>query len=441
MTKNQFRDWVLKSVRILDGATGTLLQKKGMPAGVCPEKWALENPDILSGIQTDYINSGSDIIYTFTFGANSLKLKEFGIEDTEGYNRELARLSKKVAAGRAFVAGDIAPTGQMMEPFGIYSFEDIVNAYKRQVHGLLEGGVDMFAVETMMDIQEARAAVIAIKESCDLPVIATMTFGSGGHTINGTDPLTALITLQSLGVDAFGCNCSSGPSEMLELIRQIKPYAKVPLIAKPNAGIPKLIGDETVFSMDADEFSAYTSDFVKAGANLTGGCCGTTPLFIKKVFEAAKGEKGLGIQIEEDTTMISSARQCVSLISDMLSSAVGRRINPDSDRELFEELIDGSMDLLTEHALEQIADGLEILCIGAEAPGIDEAKTLAEMVKALSQMVKAPLCIESKSPEALEKALRIYPGRAVINIISAEEETRERILSVASKYGAAVVTL
>lgn len=429
----------MESVRILDGATGTLLQKEGMPAGVCPEKWVLENPDVLLRTQADYVNNGSDIIYTFSFGANSLKLKEYGIEDVEGYNRELAELSKKAADKKAFVAGDIAPTGQMMEPFGTYSFEDITNSYKKQVRGLLEGGVDLFVVETMMDIQEARAAVIAIRESCDLPVMATMTFDSGGHTINGTDPVTALITLQNLGVDAFGCNCSTGPDEMLELIRRIKPYAKVPLIAKPNAGVPKLVGNETVFSMNTDEFAAYTAEFIKAGANLIGGCCGTSPLFIRKVHEGAKGEKGINIQANEDEIIISSARKYISVSDSVLSDAVGRQINPNNNSELLKELIDGSMDLVTELALEQIADGSEIICVNADSPGLDEAKTLVEMIKTLTQMVQVPLCIESNSPEALEKALRIYPGRGMLVNVSVEEEAKNRIMSIASKYGAAVI--
>ncbi len=257
MTKQQFREWVNEGIRVLDGATGTELQKMGMPLGVCPEKWVFENPDALLKIQRDYIESGSDIIYTCTLGGNRLKLQEYGIYDVVQINREVAGLSKKAAAGKALVAGDMAPTGQMMQPFGMYTFEEIVNVYKEQVQGLLEGGVDLFAIETMMDIQEARAALLAVKECCDLPVIVTMTFEKGGHTINGTDPLTALVTLQSLGADAVGCNCSTGPKEMLEVIRQLKPYARVPLVAKPNAGLPHLHNGKTVFDMNADEFSGY----------------------------------------------------------------------------------------------------------------------------------------------------------------------------------------
>lgn len=178
-----------------------------------------------------------------------------------------------------------------MEPFGTYTFEEIVDVYKEQVNGLLDGGVDLFVIETMMDIQEARAALLAVKETCDLPVMVTMTFERGGHTINGTDPLTALVTLQSLGADAVGCNCSTGPEQMLEIIKKLKPFAKVPLVAKPNAGMPKLVNGVTVFDMGDDEFAGFAQPFIEAGVNIIGGCCGTSPAYIEKVSKIAKGRQ------------------------------------------------------------------------------------------------------------------------------------------------------
>ncbi len=437
MTKAEFREWVLQKVRILDGATGTFLQKSGMPTGVCPEKWVIENPDSILRIQTEYIKNGSNIIYTFTLGANALKLKEYAINDAFGYNCELARISKKAADGKAYVAGDLAPTGQMMEPFGIYSFEDIVNAYKIQVSGLLDGGVDLFVIETMMDIQEARAAVLAVKESCNLPVMATMTFDGGGHTINGTDPITALTTLQSLEVDAFGCNCSTGPLEMLQLIRKIKPYAKIPIIAKPNAGLPKLINGQTVFDMGAAEFAGYTDEFIKAGVNLFGGCCGTSPEYIKKIYEVAKERKSESISAEENTQFVSSTRQHVA-IGDSLPDATFGRIDINSSPELFADIADGSMDLITEYAMDKIDEGALLISVKAEAQDIDEAKTLVDIVKALNQMVQVPLCFETKSPEALEQVLRIYPGRA---LVLSEEKTLHNLLPTISKYGAALLRI
>ena len=441
MTKQQFREWACEGIRVLDGATGTELQKRGMPLGVCPEQWVCENPDALMEIQREYVANGSDILYTCTLGGNGLKLKDYGIDDVVRINREAARLSKKAAAGKALVAGDIAPTGQLMQPFGDYAFEEIVNVYKEQVKGLLEGGVDLFAIETMMDIQEARAALLAVKESCDLPAIVTMTFEKGGHTINGTDPLTALVTLQSLGADAVGCNCSTGPKEMLAIIRDLKPYARVPLVAKPNAGLPRLVNGRTVFDMNADEYASYMENFAEAGVNLLGGCCGTSPEFIRKIASIVKGRKGRGIEGASNPLMLSSSRKTVFIDKALPLCVIGERINPTGKKKLREELMAGSMDLVSEYAMEQIDEGASVLDVNAGVPGIDEAKTLTEMVTNLSTLVQAPLCLDSSSPEALESALRVYPGRALINSVSCEEIKLKKVLPVAAKYGAAFVLL
>ncbi len=441
LTKEQFKEMVSKGIVILDGAAGTLLQELGMPTGICPEKWVLDNPQSIINIQKQYVDSGSDIVYTFTFGANELKLKEFNIDDVIGINRELAKLSRQAANGKALVAGDMSPTGQLMEPFGMYTFEEVVCSYKKQVAGLLEGGVDLFVIETMMDIQEARAALIAVKESCDLPVIVTMTFERGGHTINGTDPLTALITLQSLGADAVGCNCSTGPKEMIEIIEKIKPYAKVPLVAKPNAGMPKLVDGKTVFDMDATEFTRYTDEFIKAGVNLLGGCCGTTPEYILGLSEAAKGKRAYESANKSNDLILSSSRRIVSISNNLPTCLIGERINPTGKKKLRQELRDGSMDLVTEYAMDQVDEGALVLDVNAGVPGIDEAKILTKMVKTLSTFVTVPLCLDSSSPEALESALRVYPGRALINSISAEESKLEKILPIAAKYGAAFILL
>lgn len=441
MTKQQFREIVSKGIVILDGATGTLLQGQGMPTGVCPEKWVLENPQSIVNVQKQYVESGSDIIYTFTFGANEIKLKEFNLNDVVGMNRELVRLSKKASGGKALVAGDMAPTGQLMEPFGFYSFEEVVNAYKKQVIGLIEGGVDLFVIETMMDIQEARAALLAVKETCDLPVIVTMTFEHGGYTINGTDPLTALVTLQSLGADAVGCNCSTGPEEMLDIIKCLKPYAKVPLVAKPNAGLPKLVDGKTVFDMDAVEFTQYTDEFIKAGVNLIGGCCGTSPDYIRELSKIAEGKKVIESENKNKDLIISSSRRIVSIGSDLPVCLIGERINPTGKKKLRAELKKGSMELVTEYAMDQVDEGALVLDVNAGVPEIDERKTLTKIVNTLSPLIKVPLCLDSASPQALESALRIYPGRALINSISAEKAKIEKILPIAAKYGAAFILL
>ena len=251
-----------KKILILDGATGTELQKRGMPSGVCPEVWCLDHPEVIQEIHRAYAEAGSDIVYTCTFGANRFKLGQYGIENVRKINKQMALLARAAVGGKTFIAGDIGPTGHFVEPFGDLEFERAVHAFKEQVRGLLEGGVDLLVIETMMDIQEARAALIAIRETTDLFTMVTMTYEKNGRTLNGTDPVTALITLQSLGADAVGCNCSTGPDSMMPLITAMKPWARIPLLAKPNAGMPRLIGKQTVFDMSPKDFAAFGKPFV-----------------------------------------------------------------------------------------------------------------------------------------------------------------------------------
>ena len=341
MTREEFRRLIEQKIIVLDGSTGIMLQRAGMPKGVCPELWTVENPEIILKIQREYVEAGSDIIYTATFGGTPLKLDEYGLKDrTEELNKRIALLAKEAAADKAYVAGDLAPTGMFIKPNGPMEFEEIVDAYKAQVKGLLQGGVDLFVIETMMDLQEARAALLAVKELSDLPVIVTMTFEESGRTLTGTDPITAINVLQSMGADAVGCNCSTGPKEMLKIVEQMKEYAKIPVVAKPNAGLPKLINGETVFSMDADEFAAYMDEYAKAGVNLFGGCCGTTPQFIKMCKEKLIAYKPSRINPIEKS-LLSSALKTVEIGSHLPLSIIGERINPTGKKALKEELKEG----------------------------------------------------------------------------------------------------
>ena len=441
MNRKEFLDYLKENIMILDGATGTELQKRGMPKGVCPEKWVIENPEVIIDVQREYVNAGSNAVYTCTFGANRMKLEAFGLQDkVVEMNAELARLSKKAVGDKAFVAGDLAPTGKFIKPFGDMDFETCVEVYKEQVKGLLEGGVDFFVIETMMDIQEARAALIAVKESCDLPVCVSMTFEESGKTLMGTDPLTALITLQSLGADAVGCNCSTGPKDMLKIIKTMKPYALVPLLAKPNAGLPKLVDGKTVFDMGVEEYGTYVEELVKSGVNLLGGCCGTSPLYIAEIKKNLNGLKPLKIEPEK-VSAITSARSTVFLGANHPTVVVGERINPTGKKKLQEELKEGKTSLVTDLALEQVEKGAKVLDVNVGMPGIDEKETMVKIVELLVSMVSTPLCLDSSSPEVLEAALRIYPGRALINSISAEKVKLEKLLPIAAKYGAMFILL
>ncbi len=441
MDKKSFKKLIEEKIIILDGATGTYMQKSGMPKGACPEKWAIENREVLKDVQSKYIEAGSDVIYTFTFGGSRPKLEEYGLGDSVfKINKELAQISRETAGDNKLVAGDLAPTGKFIKPFGDMPFEDAVNIFKEQVKGLLEGGVDFFVIETMMDIQEARAALIAVKESCDLPVCVSMTFGEDGLTLTGTDPATALVTLQSLGADAVGCNCSTGPEAMLEIIRNLKPHAKIPLLAKPNAGLPQLIDGKTVFNMKPQDFGKYVKSFAEAGVNLMGGCCGTSPEYISQISEQLKGCKPV-LPKEEQESAVTSARETVQIGFDKPVIVVGERINPTGKKKLQEELREGRTSEVRRFAAEQLEKGAKILDVNVGMPGIDEKETMIKLVDLLTPLVNSPLCIDSSHPEVIEAALRIYPGRALINSISAEKKKLERLLPLAAKYGAMFVLL
>lgn len=429
-----------KKILLLDGATGTELQRRGMPSAVCPEAWCIGRPKIIQAIHRAYAESGSDIVYACTFGANRLKLGEYGIEDVRGVNRELARLAKAAVGKTVLVAGDIGPTGRFVEPFGELEFERAVDLFKEQVLGLLEGGVDLFVIETMMDIQEARAALLAVRESADLFTMVTMTYEKEGRTLNGTDPVTALITLQSLGADAVGCNCSTGPDGMIPLIAAMKPLATVPLVAKPNAGMPRLAGRETVFDMSPPDFAAFGKPFAGAGVNLIGGCCGTTPAHIGALKRSLAKTGPLPPRLRSVSAVSSSRHQRV-LDPEKPLMIVGERINPTGKKILQQELREGKMTLVRQMAGEQERQGADLLDINVGAPGIDEVKTIRQVIGILSAASALPLVIDSARVETIAAALRHYPGRALINSISGEGEKMRKLLPLAAKYGAMFILL
>lgn len=441
MKRKEFQNLFKKKVVLLDGAFGTELQKKGMPLGICPEKWVLENSEILIKLQQDYVSAGADIIYSCTFGLNYFKLKEFGLEnEVYDLNKKLVALSKKAAGEKALVAGDISSTGKFVKPFGEIEFEDMVNIFKSQVKGLLDGGVDLFVIETIMDLQEARAALIAVKETCDLPVMVSMTFTDNGLTLTGTDPVSALITLQSLGADAVGANCSTGPDDMAAVIATMKPYAKVPILAKPNAGIPKLINGKTIFSMNAENFVAYIPALIKAGVNLVGGCCGTNPDYIKLINKKIKNKIPLLPKITGISAICSSKKtQFISSEKGIL--VIGERINPTGKKTLQEELKNKVFTEVRAYAKEQETKGAKALDVNVGMSGINETEIMLKAMDVIQHSTKLPLCIDSANIETLEAALRVYPGRALINSISAEKHKLEKLLPIVGKYGAMFILL
>ena len=442
MTRKQFREMIESRVVVLDGATGTNLQKAGMPTGVCPEQWILEHPQALIDLQRTYVEAGTDIVYAPTFTASRIKLEEYGLADRlVEMNRALVALSREAVAGSgALVAGVLTMTGKQLAPIGDLPFETLVEVYKEQARVLADAGVDLFVVETMMSLQETRAALIAIREVCDLPVMASLTYESDGRTLYGTDAKTAMVVLQSLGADAVGLNCSTGPMEMVSAVEQMREVANIPVLAKPNAGLPQLEDGVTVYRMTPEEFATAGTALVEAGASIVGGCCGTTPAHIKALADAVKGMPAPEIPTEKKR-LLATERSVLEIDLDGSFLVVGERINPTGKKALQAELREGSLDLVCRMAAEQEENGAAILDVNMGMNGIDEKEMMLAAIEELTTASSLPLCLDSSNVEVLEAALRIYPGRALVNSVSLESEKINRLLPVVAKYGAMFILL
>ena len=452
MKKQEFYELTKKSKLILDGATGSNLQKRGMSVGVCPEEWILGNSSVLCDLQKEYIQAGTNILYAPTFSGNRIKLEEYGLENRiRQMNHDLVAISKRAVAeehaeGSVWIAGDITMTGKQVEPVGAMPFEDLVEIYKEQIQYLAEAGVDLLVVETMMSLQECRAAVIAAKETTDLPVLVTLTFNEDGRTLFGTNPSTAALVLTALGVDAVGVNCSTGPDKMVDVIREMRQYTNLPLIAKPNAGLPQMVDGETVYDMEAEEFARNMLLLAEEGADILGGCCGTTPDHIGQMVKLLK-EKGYmkkrSCYSRENIIRraLSGERFTRKIDLDGTFQIIGERINPTGKKALQAELREGCLDLVTEMAEAQEEAGASVLDVNMGMNGIDEKEMMLKVVKELSIVTDLPLSIDSSHVDVVEAALRIYPGRALINSISLEPEKFEKLIPVAKKYGAMFILL
>ena len=446
MTKKEFLSLVQSKVVILDGATGSNLQKRGMPVGICPEQWILENREIMKGLQKEYIVAGTDILYAPTFGGNRIKLKEYGLENQlEEMNTKLVQITKEAVAESncdrpVYIAGNLTMTGEQLYPVGTLPFEELVNVYKEQVECLIKAGVDLFVVETMMSLQECRAAVLAIKETCDLPIMVTLTFNEDERTLYGTDAKTAVVVLQSLGADAVGLNCSTGPDKMHQMVAQMRQVANIPLIAKPNAGLPVLVDGETVFNMGPEQFATEMEVLLEQGISILGGCCGTTPEHIRMLAERVKEKKAPEIS-DKKVRAVTTERKTVEIDLDGRFMVVGERINPTGKKVLQAELREGKLDIVTTFVEEQVELGADILDVNVGMNGIDEKETMLNVINHVTMISNIPLSIDSSKIDVIEEALRIYPGRAIINSISLESEKFEKLIPIAKKYGAMFILL
>ena len=419
---------------LIDGAMGTELQKRGLKTGALPELLNLTDPDIVRAVHKDYVNAGADIITANTFGANARKLGS-----AQRVREVIAagiRLAREAGAGR--VALDLGPTGAMLAPMGTMTFEEAYGLFKEQVAAGVEAGADLVLIETMSDLLEAKAALLAVKENSDLPVYVTMTFDRDGRTFLGTSPAIAAVTLSALGADAVGINCSLGPEEIVPFALEMLEWAPVPVVVQPNAGLPDATSGQTVYPVGPEEFARSVGRMLDAGVTIAGGCCGTTPEHIRLL--RAEMEKRAPVERKNKRrTVFTSAQRLVCPAGGI--AVIGERINPTGKKKIKEALRSQCFDHILSEAISQEEAGAEILDVNAGLPEIDEPGTLTRLVTALQAVTPLPLQIDSADPEAVDRACRVYAGKPIINSVNGKEESLRAILPIAKKYGAAVVGL
>ena len=417
----------------LDGGFGTMLQKENLDVGRVPEVLNITHPQVVQRIQKAYIDAGADIICTCSFGVNKYKIEGCGYT-VEELMKAAVKNAREAAEGTDTKIGlDIGPIGRLLEPNGSLSFEEAYEIFKLQVEA--GSDADVILIETMTDLYEMKAAVLAAKENAELPIIATMSFEANQRTFTGTEVRAMALTLEGLGVDAIGMNCSLGPAEFKPLIEELSKWTTLPIVSKANAGLPNPATGE--YDVEAEQFAKLTADLIPHGVKAVGGCCGTTPAFIKAIHEAFEGKKycrqnpniPAAVCTPEKTIIIDQPR------------IIGERINPTGKKKLKEALKNGDMDYVLTQAADQIRDGAEILDVNAGVPGIDEKSVIVNIVKALQGITDAPLQIDSGDPEVIEAALRVYSGKAIVNSVNGEEKSLASILPLVKKYGAAVVGL
>lgn len=427
---------------LLDGAMGTMLQASGLPVGMSPEEFCMENPHILRDIHLAYLEAGADILTSCTFGGNPYKLPQ-GL-DVFTFNRRMAEVAREAAqrAGRpVFVAGNVGPSGQFAKPLGEVEPCDLIAAFAAQIRGLVAGGVDLIFIETQFDLAEARAAVVAARQVCRLPILVSMTFEEG-VSLTGSSPAIFAETMQNLGVDVIGTNCSLGPDQMLPVVQELASVCSCPVMAEPNAGLPELRGTETVFPLGPEPFAQKTAAFIKAGARVLGGCCGTTPEHLAALAHAVHG---LTLPRQKEQTQrgicLTSRSALVRIGHEEALVVIGERINPTGKKVLTRELQEGQLEAALQLADQQVADGAAILDVNVGAPLVDEALMLPELTQKLVARLAVPLSLDSSNAEAIANALPYCPGSPLVNSISGEGDRMDVLGPLCRDYGAPFILL
>ena len=427
---------IQQGIVFFDGATGTLLQEAGLSAGELPERWNLTRPGVVKKIHRFYLAAGADIVKSNTFGANGLKYSSAELKEVVAAGMHLAREAVEENGG-GYVALDIGPSGKLLKPYGDLEFERAVQLFAEVVR-LGAKDADCILIETMNDSYETKAAVLAAKENSSLPVFVTNVYGSDGKLMTGADPKAMIALLEGLGVDALGLNCSLGPRQMLPLLPVFYEYASVPVIVNPNAGLPREENGRTVYDVGGDEFAALMREAVRAGARVVGGCCGTDPSFIEKLVKSVKDMPPMPV-VKQEHTMVSSYTHAVEFGGDTV--LIGERINPTGKKRFQQALREGDVDYILREGVRQQEEGAEILDVNVGLPDIDEAVTLSAVSVRLQGVSDLPLQLDTTSPKALEGALRLYNGKAMINSVNGTKESMDAVFPLVKKYGGLVVAL
>lgn len=425
-----------KQFLLFDGAMGTMIQKHGLNLGELPELLNITNEEVIENIHRQYIQAGSDIITTNTFGANSLKFKDSGYNVSTIVTKAV-EIAKR-AVGEKYIALDIGPTGKIMQPTGDLSFDEAYELFKEQIVAGTKAGADLILFETFSDLYEIKAGILAAKENSDLPIFCSVTFQEDGRTLMGTDPLTMVNTLQDMGIDALGINCSLGPEQMLDVIQEIMKYSHIPVLVQPNAGLPKIVNGETVFEVNINEFMSAISKMIDLGIHVIGGCCGTTPEYISQIKKMILNKPFKKITTKPFTAVSTSTK---TVMLDDRIRIIGERINPTGKKKLKEALKEGNMEYVVNEAVLQAECGAHILDVNVGLPEIDEKKVMLEAIKKIEGRVNLPLQVDSSNPEVLDYAVRYHNGKPIINSVNGKKEVMDAIFPIVKKYGTCVIAL
>lgn len=435
-----FKEFLKSNIVYLDGSMGTMLQQNGLPAGEHPENWNITNPDVIENIHLSYFNAGSNVVCTNTFGANCLKFTDSELESIikSAVKNAVNARNKSENTAPKFIALDIGPTGKLLKPFGDLDFEDAVSVFSKTVKLGVKYGVDLILIETMNDSYETKAAVLAAKENSDLPIIVTNAYGEDQKLMTGATPEVMVSLLEGMNVDALGANCSLGPKELYKVAERLVRVASVPVVFKPNAGLPVSADGKTVFNVKADEFANEVEKAVKIGVRAVGGCCGTTPEYIKAVFQKVKGCL-LSEITPKNISVVSSYSKTVTFGGKPV--LIGERINPTGKKRFKQALIDNDIDYILKEGINQQEKGAHILDVNVGIPDIDEPELLSRVVCELQNVTNLPLQIDTSNVIAMENALRRYNGKALINSVNGKADSMKAVFPLVKKYGGVVVAL